>query len=268
MAIEQTDMNIQTQFGKLNLKNFAEGMQAQCVRLNSWEDYQAPVIMKLAGEGRNYTPEEIGMLHRETIAYRQELIDANVKIPNNFVLTPFINGSENQIQMVDEFLGSGQDVKQELKDTSYAQENGDYLVGLMVKFLHDLPDGDKPFRTKVMGDFKPANFVAEDGDLIFIDYFGPKRVGDDGQVFPYLSRIEILSRDAITFLCGDRRGQITRLLALIKREHPSYLSTALDEVDKLYTDMPEVLTFAKEQTIQNFSGISDIYQNREWSTQI
>lgn len=256
-------MKLSTTLGNIDLKNYAAGKQAQCLRLNNWGEYQGDAILKLVGEGKGYTKEEAEMLIRETVAYRKDLVDANIPIPQNLAITTHFNGSEHQIVMVDCFMGVGEDVKQALAKGFWIQP-----VTAMINFVHDLPSGQTKFATKVMGDFKPDNFVYSDKSLFFIDYFAPKRVADDGLVTPYLDKIDTLSRAGITFLCGDRRGQISRLLALIKRDHPKYFSAALTETKRVYSDMPEILNFIEDQVYNNFKDINDIYQSKDWSVKV
>lgn len=265
--IEQTEhMKLQTTLGNIDLKNFAAGKQAQCLRLNNWGEYQGDAILKLIGEGKGFTKEEAEELVDQTKQYRQELADANVPIPTNLSITTHFNGAEHQIVMVDEFAGNGLDCKGILSNGAWDEPVR--VIVKIVNFLHELPAGERPFSTKVMGDFKPDNFVYVNGQLVLIDYFAPKRVDVDGLVSPYSPKADVISRAGITFLCGDRRGQIVRLLALLKRDHPQYLTRTIQEIEQVYQDMPEVLNFVRTQVNENFVGIDQVYQDKDWSIRI
>jgi len=254
MAVE---MKITTPIGVLDLPNFAEGKQAQCIRLNGWKDYPGEVILKQAGEGRRFTKREVDELVSQTRLYRQELTLAGVRTPLSVDLFTQKTNQGYQIYMVDEFSGTGQDVKKALVTSN--QHDGCELVNKMVGFLHDLPSGGHPFKTDIMGDFKPDNWVLDNGQLVFVDYFAPKRFEGRNGVYPYSPKIDSLTPQAINFLCADRRGQITRLLAILGRDHSKYLSYGLTLVKRIYADMPKVLEYALSESATGFKRIDKVY---------
>jgi len=249
-------MRIQTQMGEVNFKNFAEGKQAGCVLLEGGK------ILKVSGETQGYTREEAEMLVEETTKYRQELTECGIKTPKSIGISCFEQDGSWNIAMVDEFVGTGRDIKQELSDDTFIKP--EQRIGAMIGFLTELPDGDLPHSTKVMGDFKPDNFVWDDEDgLIFIDYFGPKRYGKDGLTSPYLKKIDTFPRETITFFCGDRRGQITRLLAMVNMYWPRHLKYAEQAALNAYED-EEVLAYIKKEIDNGYKQTDDIYKMKEW----
>lgn len=254
MAVE---VKISTQIGVLDIPNFSRGKQAQCIKLNGWGQHTGDVILKVAGEGKGFTRDEVDLLIDKTKQYREELEVAGVRTPKSLgLMSEWIN-EEYQVIMVDEFAGNGIDAKQALQQKP---ELAPQIVEKMVEFIHDLPSGTHPFKTAVMGDFKPDNWVYDDGKLIFIDYFAPKLFNGQNGVFPYLSKIDSLTPQAINFLCGDRRGMITRLLAILSRDHAEYLDHAVEIVKREYVDMPKVLDYALSEYANGFKKVDSVYK--------
>ncbi len=223
----------------LDIVNYESGRQAECLVLNSYEEIKSQCILKHIGEGKKYTQDEINMLITETVNYREDLIEAGIKLPKNYRIL--------KIKM----------------------------IKMMIDFVRDLPAGEIGFDTLVLGDFKPDNFIelGGNGDIIFIDYFAPKRRGDDGFVFPYLRKIDnLLTKEAITFLCGDRRGEISRLLAIIKRQHSNLSDEANKYAIKVFqTKYPEIVDYIKEGVSNNFAQIDSFYHIKDdkyWSDKI
>lgn len=252
-------------FPKLGKENLANGKQAECVKIARYPNTEKDCILKICGDEKGFLWEEAEILVAEANAYREDLIEAGVRIPINHrlgIVQSKIPGSY-KILIVDEFEGDGQDLKQKL--LSSARETQLLLVGKMMQFLSNLPSGDYEFYTQVLGDFKPENWVlADDGGLILIDYFGPKR-WKDGVCYPYLSKMDpLLTQDALTFLCGDRRGQMGRLLAIIHRSFPELADAAnvmtLEIIGKAH---PEVLPFLKEEVLNGFVTIDGIYKLKQ-----
>lgn len=263
------EMQLQTTVGELDVVNFKAGKQAQCLRLNPTENIVVPSILKVAGEGKGYTRDEIAMLVSETEKYRKELTAAGIKLPDNYRLDAVAVEDEHHIVMVDAFIGEGMDGKQVLNGLDALA--GFDAVAKMVAFLHDLPPHPEfPFGTAVMGDFKPDNWVLEGNDIYFVDYFAPKRYGKDGLVSPYMDKIDTFDREAITFMCGDRRGQITRLLAQINMSHHKYIGFAIAEGCMQYKDMPDVLAYIEEEVAGEFSRMDSFYKLKpgEWAFKI
>ena len=263
----ELSMLLNTNIGNFTLKDFAAGKQAHCVRLDAYAERKGDFILKTAGEGKAYTQEEAELLVEQTKLYREELIEAGVKLPQNYALETFESDGEWRIMMVDQFLGNGMDGKKLLSSPNVSTAEKAYCLTSMFIFLRDLPDGDKHFTTKVMGDFKPDNFVMADGNLYFIDYFAPKRFGEDGKLTPYLNpKIDTFSRQGIKFLCGDRRGQAARMLALINRDHKDLIDVAQGTFRFLYADKPQVLEYVNGQIESNYQKIDAVYKTKERNT--
>ncbi len=259
-------LNTDTQ---MDVANFAQGKQAQCVRLNTFETIETGSILKIVGEGKGYDEADINLLLRETRSYRSELKEAGVKIPDNYRLDAVKVGDEHHIVMVDQFMGEGLDGKQVLNGEN--RYDGILAINKMIVFLHDLPaHPELPFGTVVMGDFKPDNWVIQGDDIYFVDYFAPKRYGSDGLVYPYMAKIDQFDREAITFMCGDRRGQITRLLAQINMSHKDFINFAIEETRVMYSDMPEVLNYIEEEIAGDFKRMDSFYKLKpgEWAFKV
>lgn len=255
---------------ELRRVNMANGKQARVVRIADYPGAERPCVAKFCGgEHKGYTWQETVDLIADTIAYRDDLQKAGIHIPINHRIHPvsFDDGSY-QIVMVDEMHGDGEDLKAKLNN-GYSREHKRWLMLKIFEFLNRIPDGQKIDKdiscpTQVLGDFKPDNWVLDGNDTVLIDYFGPKRWADDGLTFPYNMKMDsMLTRKAITFLCGDRRGQFARVLALVKRQHPEVFDFSKDiALTMLKHDHPEAHRWVKREVSEGFQRIDMIYQVR------
>lgn len=257
--LTESEMRLQQgMLPEVTVPNLAAGKQAECVRISKYKDAEGDMILKVAGEGREYTTDEAWELISHTKEYRKELTQAGVQLPRNYALEAVETNDGWRIIMVDEFLSGGRDAKQALQGGS--EEEVDRALWGLFSFLESLPSGDYPNSTKVMGDFKPDNFILANNSIYLIDYFAPKRYDSkDGLVTPYLPKIDSMTRETITFLCGDRRGQIARMLALINRQAPDHLARAVEVALSLNSDQPELVEYIHETLENNFSVINDFY---------
>lgn len=259
--------------------NIANGKQARVVRIADYPLAERPCVAKFCGgEHKGYTQDEALMLVRETQLYYDELKQAGVRLPVTHRIQPVTcpDGSW-QIVMVDEHEGDGEDLKYKLQN-GYALEHEQHVMFKILDFLNRLPDGQTPnplitCPTAVLGDFKPDNWVFNAADeIILIDYFGPKRWAPDGLVTPYLPKMDsLLTREAITFLCGDRRGQFGRIMAMAKRTYPDiYDFTVHKGLAMLKKDHPEAYDWVKQEVDEGFERIDMIYQVRPnmWSDKV
>lgn len=247
-------MIIDTKIGRLDLKNFAQGKQAECIVLHSWEEVDAPCVLKIVDKG--FTEAEANLLMKEMIEYRNDLMLAGVQTSENYE----IRNHENKIVMIDSLEGDGQDLSIKLNQS---EEPTQYAEALL-DFIKELPKGEIGYDTEVIGDFKPANFVMGKNGLVFIDMFAPKRRGKDGLVTPYFKKIDdVVGREAITFLCGDRRGQVGRLLAMFKRYHPHVSEYANEYAREIFKDDEGVTSFIENEIKSGFEGIDNIYKTKE-----
>jgi hypothetical protein len=278
-AIEQTEYMDRIPVGtlpELRRIDLANGKQARVVRVAHYEGATRECVAKYCGgEHHGYTLAEALMLIDETKAYRAELEAAGVKIPINHRMQPVQYTPDNswQIVMVDEMHGDGEDLKQKLKN-GYAPDHKRWIMLKILEFLDKLPDGMEKTDlitcpTAVLGDFKPDNWVLEGNDTILIDYFGPKR-WKDGLTSPYLPKMDaLLTPGAITFLCGDRRGQFSRIIAMAKRDYPeTYEFTRDMALTMLKYNHPEAYPWVLDECMLldidggSQSKINQLYQVR------
>lgn len=262
----------------LRRTNIANGKQARVVRIADYVGYERPCVAKFCGgEHKGYSFEEAQMLIRETQLYYKELQEAGVKLPVNQRIQPVSSPDGSwQIVMIDEHEGDGEDLKVKLLN-GYALDEEQRVMFKILDFLNKLPDGESinpniTCPTKVLGDFKPDNWVLRGDDVVLIDYFGPKRWAEDGLVTPYLPKMDaLLTREAITFLCGDRRGQFGRIMAMAKRTYPKmYDFTIHKGLAMLKKDHPEAYGWVKDEVDTGFQRIDMIYQVRPefWSDKV
>ena len=212
---------------------------------------QDRVITKVYGPYEDQLGRElIELTHR----YRDELMKSRVEIPNNFE-TKFTDGF---IFIQDEYVG---------EDLRIKMENGLEIiekrvaVGHLVDFLNELPSGSREGTTRVMGDFKPANFVDKNSQLIFVDHFLPRIWGEDGLVRPYLPEDQqYFNRQALTYLWGFREGQVGRLLGLLDRQHPEVSQYAINYATEQSPN--EISEFINREASVNFPTITQAYATR------
>lgn len=263
---------------ELRRVNIANGKQARVVRIADYPGAERPCVAKFCGgEHKGYTHEEVVGLISETVAYREELQSVGITIPINHRIhaVSYQDGSY-QIVMVDEMHGDGEDLKAKLNG-QYPLEQKRWIVLKILEFLNKIPNGERNDSqilcpTRVLGDFKPDNWVLDNNNIVLIDYFGPKRWGEDGLVTPYNPKMDsLLTRQAITFLCGDRRGQFSRVLAILKKQHPDVYDFAKDiGLTMLKHDHPEAYDWVKDEVDNNFEKTDMIYQVRPefWSDKV
>lgn len=249
-------------FPSLEVRNIVNGKQAECVILNTYEDIQTPCVLKIIGKNKGFTKSEVDLLIEETITYRKDLQNARVKIPINYKIFSLKDNTDNwRIFIIDEFVDCGGDLDMRLKDPHLSINEKVRCVKMMIDFVSDLPTGTTGHDTLVLGDFKPSNFVERNLELILIDYFNPKRRSSGGLVYPYIEKTNRLDQTAITFLCGDRRGIIGRLLAFIKMDYPEVSQTANQYAMKVFTKKyPEISNWLSKEISKQFKTIADCYK--------
>jgi len=259
---------------ELRRVNLANGKQARVVRIADYPGADKECVAKFCGgEHKGYTWDEARMLVDETIAYRNELQKAGVVIPKNHRINAVQveAGGSYQIVMIDEMHGDGEDLKSKLSN-GYALDYKRWISLKILEFLDRLPGGrvESPLitcPTEVLGDFKPDNWVLDGNDMILIDYFGPKR-WKDGLAAPYLKKMDsLLTQQAITFLCGDRRGQFSRVMAMMARNWPEIAPYAIDVgLAMLKHNHPEAYDWVKNEVEHRFDRINQVYQMRPSAT--
>lgn len=225
--------------------------------------------LKTYGTGKRITKHEAEILSTCYTKNYLQFKKYGILTPENYLVTTNYNEPETTIIIIDDFIGDGKNMSDLFINPVVKDSQKIEGYRTMLKICTSIPRTTREFSqfdTDVIGDFKPANFVMEDdGRLFFVDMFAPKlRDQNDGFVSPYLPKLEDLSRSVITFLCGDIRGIVARLLGLSRKAMP-HLNTSLEEVTRaaLKNEDPKILEFIEEQVENDFRNISNLYHYKD-----
>jgi hypothetical protein len=213
-----------------------------------------PVIRKIAGS-------KLPVNTLETLAatipeYRESLTRAGLYLPHN--LSVRVCGG---LELIDEYI-SGHDIDSMIKTREPHAQN---TWKEMIKQICYANSGTN--QSLAMIDTKPANFVAQNGVLYYVDLFPPMLRDSDGLIVPWVP--EVFKRDhrMMSYNFGDTRGQITKLLAGAYRTYPEvyeWLETwTLQIIDGNLP--PQTYEYILEQVESNFPDMVLFYSGLDIS---
>jgi len=255
------------------LKNLTSGAQAE-VNVFGFEDSGKEYILKTIGREKGMDQETAQMLIEETKRYHAELRQAGFKVPELHIATTLQPEDEEgwKIAFVEDYVREGQDLKKLFQNPEIPIEEKTQALSEISDLIMNLDSADAQFgvhRTKVAGDFRPANFIKKNDEYVLIDVFAPKIQQEDGQVGSYLKELEApLTQQAMTFLTADRRGQMGTLLYFAKRHvrNNSELSAQFDiailEIVEKIPD-PDTKVFMENELTTNFEIIGKVYETAD-----
>ncbi len=197
------------------LRDLTNGAQAR-VSIISLKETGQNYVVKIIGSEKQLSETEAKMLIEETRTYQEELKMAGINVPRMYLGIPLKPESDTegwQIGMVEELVGDGKNVKDIFQNPKVPPIDKVKTLKDLAEVLIALPSHkSSSAKTGVGGDFRPVNFVKKGDKYILIDTFSPKRLQEDGQIGPYIAQLEQpLTAQAMTFLCGDRRGMLSAL---------------------------------------------------------
>jgi hypothetical protein len=184
------------------------------------------VLFKRMAAGKKLTQHEAQAFFERLLPYRRSLIESGWKVPRIFHAEPIDINEETQIFSYEQFIPGG--------DGDFMMENPEepnfrkwFLIRSVLDTLVQY-DERVLVREDVAGqcltrlphglDLKLANVVLDrSGELYFVDLFGTKELGPDGDWLTYSSKIDLLPQEELKAVCATREGAILRLYRLAEQ---------------------------------------------------
>lgn len=204
------------------------------------------ILWKHMGVGKGLTEKEAKRFHKRLRTYRRSLRDHGWNIPKLYHTSVSRVGSDWLIFSYEQFI-SGGDGDHVVRDGSVPNYRKWFLLRTVVETLAEYPPASLK-RKVLLGrkltmlphglDLKLANLVASDGQIWFVDLFGPKELKGSGGWLTYSRKIDSLAPDKLTAVCASREGLILRLFRLAE---PSWISSGSISLDSLRVNFEDVL---------------------------
>jgi hypothetical protein len=183
------------------------------------------VLWKRMGAGKNLTEDEACRFKSRLGPYRADMIRCGWKVPVLFYTTVVKCDNEFQIFSYEQFIPGGDGEKMILnpKEPNFRKW---FLLRRVVEILATYSPADiKKF--KIDGqqlsllphglDLKLANVVLDaNGNLFFVDLFGPKELDERGEWLTYSDKLDSLPQKNLLAVCATREGALLRLYRLIE----------------------------------------------------
>lgn len=226
------------------MKEITKGKQAN-IRVE--EVRHVPVIRK-----RIEIADRASEYYQALLHYREDLQAHDIRVPR----LEGVELDDTGITTTEEFIPS-KDVAQNIEGRVNGWEQELHMV---VDTVCRLSNGTQ---SSVFIDAKPDNWIVHKGRLHFIDLFPPPLKGKDGHVKPYTEEIYGRPKGFFTFTYGDIRGQITKLLAVLKlTDEDAYRKVATSILDRVTENVTgKSADYIKDQDSQGYPDLDAMYRD-------
>lgn len=257
---------------------FGEGRQSRVSALEIIkEDSVRRVIWKRCGVEKGLTKEESEQLCSRLLPYRETLKYYGWNVPNIFYSEVAPQKREYVIFSYEELI-EAVDTERLFKDSATAHFE---RLAVLQKIITTLTNNQhqnlkqknyahRQFSQLPYGiDLKLANLILDkNGELYFVDFFGPKEMTENNTWRTYTTKLDSLSQENLAIVCATREGCILRMLKLAlrhipeKKEFATYTRHFVDIIS--LSSLPETeKEYILKELKGNFPLLSTVYDENK-----
>lgn len=258
-----------------DLPDISEGRQSRVsvLRFKIGGESEELVVWKRMGVGKHLTKREAQFLHSRLRTYRRSLRTSGWNIPKLFHTHVAKVDMEWQVLSYEQFIPGG-DADHMFKKANIPNYRKWFLIRTALETLAEY-DQHLIGPTTIEGqqvtllphgiDLKLANLVNDEGQVWFVDLFGPKEL-EDGEWVSYNSKLDHLSEERLKAVTATREGSVLRLFRLAEE---SWLESGSIQRETLQDNFEDVLeqsgipereaTFIMDQIRSDYPWLDKLY---------